>query len=342
MNIAILGGTRFIGFHLASSLVGTGHHEITLLNRGQTVPPAPLPPQIRSVAADRNDPNHASLLLQRSFDVVVDLSGHSPSQILPFLTASLMERIGHYIFCSTSSVYRTPSPVPHSEDAARSTTAGTYGGDKALAEDLLLRTHAVEGWPVTILRPQGVFGPIDGAQAALIFSRLWHRAPMFCRGDQNARLNLLYVADLTKLVQKLAGNASSYGKIYNVAGHEAVTLRQLVDACVKVADIEPDLHSTPDWRHRLAQDNSLPWPPHDLVADNSAVVADVGDFFTPLAAGLSATWQWLQEHPERLTPQCDSAEALVIQHQPIPLSVLTSRLRQRVSSKARTALWRRA
>ena len=170
MKIAILGGSRFIGFHLARALAEHGSHQVTLFNRGRTPSPEPLPPSVNVVIGDRDVPAHAARLLDQPFDAICDLSGYSPRHVLPFLTPAHRSRIGHYVFCSTSSVYQVPPPNLYTETAPRTAAAGTYGGDKAAIEDILIAHWHRGRWPVTIVRPQGVFGPFD---AQNIFDTLW-------------------------------------------------------------------------------------------------------------------------------------------------------------------------
>ncbi|MEK7562800.1 MAG: NAD-dependent epimerase/dehydratase family protein, partial [Patescibacteria group bacterium] len=326
MKIAILGGSRFIGFHLARTLAEHGAHQVTLFNRGYTRAPGPLPSSVKLVIGDREVPVHAALLLDQRFDVVCDISGYSPRHVLPFLTPSHRSRIGHYVFCSTSSVYRVPVPTPHTETASRAATTGTYGGDKAAIEDILIEHWHRERWPVTIVRPQGVFGPFDASQAAFVFSRLRTSMPIFLRAGAKFRINFLFVHDLVAAFVALIGTTVSHGRTYNVAGDDAVTPHDFVRICSEVSGYPANLRTTTDWRHQFVQ-IGMPWLPYELVADNRAIKRDLGLAFTSLKAGLSETWTWLQAHPDQLKPQLLPAEHYLSRHQPIPFSLVATGLR---------------
>lgn len=339
MKVAILGGSRFIGFHLAKALAEHGAHQVTVFNRGCTRVPEPLPSSVRLVIGDREVPAHAARLLDQPFDTVCDLSGYSPRHVLPFLTSAHRSRIGHYVFCSTSSVYRVPPPCRYTETAARSAATGTYGGDKAAVEDILIAHWHRERWPVTIVRPQGVFGPFDAQQAAFVFSRLRTSLPIFLRAGFNSHINFLYVHDLVAALIGLIGTTTSHGRIYNVAGDDAVTPHDFVTICSEVSGYLADLRTTANWRHQFVQ-IGIPWLPYDLIADNREIIRDLGMAFTPLQAALSETWTWLQAHPESLTPHLLPAEHYLSRHRQIPLSLVAPGLRQAVAASPLMRLFR--
>ena len=330
MKIAILGGSRFIGFHLAKALAEHGLHHVTLFNRGRTVSPGPIVPSVNVVIGDRNVPDHAALLLAQPFDAVCDLSGYSPHQVLPFLTPAHRSRIGHYIFCSTSSVYHVPPPLMYMETAPRTAAAGTYGGGKAAVEDILLAHWERERWPVTIVRPQGVFGPFDAQHAAFVFSRLRASLPIFLNAGPASRINFLYVRDLVAAFVGVLGTTASHGKIYNVAGDDVVTAHEFATLCGEISGDRADIRITDDWRHRFVQ-IGIPWLPYDLIADNRAIKRDLGMKFTPLKAALAETWTWLQADPVRLTPQLLPAEHYLSRDQQVPLSLVAAGIWQAVA-----------
>ena len=89
------------------------------------------------VIGNRNNPKDFQKLFCKNFDVVFDLSGYNESHILP-IVRDYQSNIGHYIFCSTSSVYKTSSSGLLDEESPRDFTRNTYGGDKACTEELLL------------------------------------------------------------------------------------------------------------------------------------------------------------------------------------------------------------
>ena len=134
-RIAILGGSHFIGVHLLFALYRQGYH-ITIYNRNLRTPPVPYPKGIELIKGDRNNPEDLNRLFQNEFDVVIDLSGYTLKHVQP-IVINYRSCIGHYIFCSTPITYKMPTQIPYNEESPRTFEENTYGGDKALVEELL-------------------------------------------------------------------------------------------------------------------------------------------------------------------------------------------------------------
>ena len=195
-NILILGGSRFIGYLMLSELIKEGHN-ITIFNRQLRIPPAPFPKATRLVKGDRNCPQDLERLFNQSYDAIIDISGYNPNQV-ELIIKKYSSKIGQYIFISTTSVYKTPYPNPMIEESPRIFLKNTYGGDKALTENLLL--DCKKEFPVTIFRPQGVIGPYNTHIAGLVFYRIINKFPVLIGNNANVQLNHLFVFDLIRTV----------------------------------------------------------------------------------------------------------------------------------------------
>ena len=137
MRVLILGGTQFLGRHIADACLEAGH-ELTLFNRGQTDSQA-----FRDVAelvvGDRDGGLEA--LRGRSFDVCIDPSGYVP-RLVRDSCEILADVVRHYTFVSSISVYPTftkgqdeSAPLAELEDPTTEVVDGeTYGGLKVLCE----------------------------------------------------------------------------------------------------------------------------------------------------------------------------------------------------------------
>src|SRR5262249_39937359 len=73
MRLLILGGTQFLGRHVAAEALRHGH-ELTLFNRGRTDPDAF--PEAERITGDRD--GGLDGLAGRDFDAVIDTSGYLP------------------------------------------------------------------------------------------------------------------------------------------------------------------------------------------------------------------------------------------------------------------------
>jgi 2'-hydroxyisoflavone reductase len=161
MRILIMGGTAFVGRHIARAAVDRGH-EVTLFHRGQTG--AALFPEATHLTGDRNQ--SLAVLDQGQWDATIDVSAYLPRQVSS-LAAALSGRGGQYLFISSCSVYRTPVAPGFSEDAplieladpdTEEITYETYGGLKVVCERTATELF---GPATTIVRPTYVIGPYD-------------------------------------------------------------------------------------------------------------------------------------------------------------------------------------
>src|SRR3954464_6936698 len=107
MRILILGGTIFLGRHVAAEALARGH-ELTLFTRG--LHGADLFPEAEHVRGDRAD---LSPLQGGSWDAIVDTSGcgRGPGAAPADLAA------GHYVVVSTINVYPDWPEHPVGEDS---------------------------------------------------------------------------------------------------------------------------------------------------------------------------------------------------------------------------------
>ncbi len=168
MKLLILGGTRFLGRHLAQQALAAGH-ELTLLHRGRSA--TGLFPEAEHLIADRDREGefHAALHGAPSggaWDAVVDTSAYLPRQVQA-AAAALAGRVGQYQLVSTISVYAGFDAAVTTEDAPLQVLAdprvqlvdgSTYGGLKALCE-----AAAHEGFEdgCLVSRPGLLVGPFD-------------------------------------------------------------------------------------------------------------------------------------------------------------------------------------
>ena len=140
MKLLILGGTRFLGRHLAEAAAAAGH-ELTLFHRGRTNPG--VIPGAEEILGDR-DGGLAILSGHRRhrWDAVVDTCGYVPRVVRQAVAGLAFDL---YAFVSTISVYADyrvlgiteESPLkepPPEDDRTEEVTPATYGWLKVLCE----------------------------------------------------------------------------------------------------------------------------------------------------------------------------------------------------------------
>jgi 2'-hydroxyisoflavone reductase len=161
MKILILGGTVFLGRALVKVALHNGH-QITLFNRGKTNPD--LFPQVEKIIGQRDSDLLA--LQDRRWGAVIDTCGYIP-RLVQRSAESLADKVDHYTFISSLSVYADPSQLDVDESAPLGTlddpateqvNGDTYGPLKALCEQV-----AEDAMPgrVLVVRPGLIVGPYD-------------------------------------------------------------------------------------------------------------------------------------------------------------------------------------
>lgn len=162
MKLLLLGGTVFLGRQLVEVALARGH-SVTVFNRGRTNPE--LFPEAEKLRGDRSSGDLAALT-GRNWDAVLDTSGYVP-RVVGASAERLAERVAHYTFISTESVYadfRTPGlnesyPVGQlADESTEEVTGETYGPLKALCERAV--EAALPGRSL-IVRPGLIVGPHD-------------------------------------------------------------------------------------------------------------------------------------------------------------------------------------
>jgi 2'-hydroxyisoflavone reductase len=161
MKILILGGTVFVGRHLAREALYRGH-DVTLFNRGRTDPK--LFPEAKKLFGDRDGTLDA--LNGQMWDAVIDTCGYVP-RIVRQSALRLSTKANHYTFISSISVYRDfsqpglkeTSTLGHLKDkSTEEIDEDTYGPLKVLCEQ-----EVTDSFPerALIVRPGIIVGPND-------------------------------------------------------------------------------------------------------------------------------------------------------------------------------------
>ncbi|MGD6775684.1 SDR family oxidoreductase [Sutcliffiella horikoshii] len=109
MKILVIGGTRFLGRFIVEEALKQGH-EVTMFNRGNHVD---LFPQVECIVGDRN--KDLSLHETGKWDVAIDTCGFTP-KALNDSTRVLADKVDHYTFISSISVYKDWIPSNIKED----------------------------------------------------------------------------------------------------------------------------------------------------------------------------------------------------------------------------------
>lgn len=294
MRALIIGGTSFFGKLIVRRFLERGD-QVSVYTRGRKRPE--FFEAVEHLPGDRTD--HAGFgraLAGRSFDVVVDNIAFARPDVEAAVNA-FNGRIGHYILTSSGSVYPPFADRAPFRPIAEETADLTLRGDGAYSEGKRACEQAAaeqSAFPYTIIRPPIVQGPEDPSRRGWFwYQRIADGGPVLVPVRSPASVwRQAYSADIAAAAALAAGNPAAFGRTYNVAGAEILTLEDFV-RLVAGMQSRPD-PVVPVPQQVLARE--APWyrPPfaHWFVMDITRITQDLGFTPTPLREWLGETVRW--------------------------------------------------
>lgn len=222
-NVAILGGSGFVGWHLARLLTTRGIGCVVptrnreLAKRELLVLPTV---SVLDAGIDRDaDLDHAIA----GADAVVNLVGilhESSRQTFQRVHAELPARIVEA--CRRTGVTRY---VHMSALCADAKGPSRYLRSKGEGEARVMEA-ARDDVAVTVFRPSVIFGRGDSFLS--MFARMLRLAPVIPLGSPNARFQPVWVEDVARAFADALGNRTTFGQSYDLCGPTVYTLRDLI------------------------------------------------------------------------------------------------------------------
>jgi 2'-hydroxyisoflavone reductase len=310
MRLLILGGTLFVGRHLAEQALERGH-SVSLFHRGRTN--AGLFPEAEHLIGDRD--GDLAALRAGSWDAAIDTSGYVP-RVVAASSAALADRVEHLTFVSSISVYATraagtdeSAAVGVLEDpSTEEVTGDSYGPLKALCE-----TAAETAMPGRVLnvRPCIIVGPHDPTERFTWWVRRMARGgDVLAPGSSSAPVQVIDVRDLAAWMLDMA-EARTTG-VFNTA--DSLDMSAMLEACRAAAGGDARLVWVDDETLMAAGVEpfvDLPfWIPDGedqgfMQTDARRAVA-AGLRFRPLEATARDTLAWAREVPDGRPAESDS------------------------------------
>ncbi len=247
-DILLVGGSGFIGRHLARGLRGLGH-AVTVLSRGRLAPV----PGATMLPADRDDPAAvAAALGGRRFALAVDFGAYDAPD-LAWLAAVPAGSLGRVLMISTGQVYLVGEggapPYVEDDDALplrAEPAAGSadhpqwrYGAGKRRAEAALRARGEALGIATTALRLPIVQGEDDRSLRLWAYlERMLDGGPIVLPDGGERPARFLDVADLAPVVARIAAGPAPRRFAYNLAQPDTPTLREFLDRVARAAGVE--------------------------------------------------------------------------------------------------------
>lgn len=255
MKALITGGAGFIGSHLAEALCRRGVSVVVLddLSGGSLANLAWRKPgdALELVQGDAGDESllkkilpgcdwvfHEAALpsVPRSVAEPVQSNAQNLDASLQLLVAARDAKVKRFLFASSSAIYGDSEVSPKHEGLPPQPLS-PYGLQKYAAEKYGQMFHQLYGLETIGLRYFNVFGPrqafdspYSGVIAKFCTALLAGNAPVIF-GDGRQSRDFTYVENVVaaNLLAAEAPAATVAGKVFNVAGGQSISLRQLVD-----------------------------------------------------------------------------------------------------------------
>jgi len=261
--ICILGGTGFVGHHLAARLAHDGH-SLTILTRSRTRHRDLL---VLPTASVKQDDIHQPDVLERHFqgcDTVINLVGilNEKGRDGRGFTHAHVELVRKILdACQKTNVRRLLHVSALKADAEAGPSY--YLRSKGQAEDLI-RAHPDLNY--TIFRPSIIFGPDDSSTNR--FASLLKWMPIFPLARPNARSAPVYIDDVVDAMTAALEDPGTYQNVYQLCGPQVYSLKELVALVARTLGIKRWVIGLPDSLSRLQAAMLDFWPGKPFSTDN--------------------------------------------------------------------------
>jgi len=309
MKILFIGGTGIISA-ASAALAGERGFDITLLSRGQHS--SQLPPSVKTLIADVNDPALPRKLEHESFDAVVDWVAFTPADIERDLKL-FRGRTRQFVFISSASVYQKPQTLYLiTESTPLANPYWEYARNKIACEERLMLAYRDQGFPVTIVRPSLTYGDTQiplvlnsWQQSYTAVDRMIRGQKMVVPGDGTSLWVVTHNSDFAKGLVGLLGHEQAIGHAFHITSDEVLTWDQLFRIVGAAVGVEPQLvhipsdfiaACMPEKQGTLQGDKSV-----SVVFDNTKIKRFVPSYCatTRFSEGIRKSLAWFNADPSR-------------------------------------------
>ena len=239
-NILIIGGTGFLGYHLAKKCLSKKWHVTSI----STNSPKKIRflPKVKYLIMDITKKDLISKKIKSNYDFVVNFGGYVNH------SEKLKTYKSHYIGCKNlanifnkkkiksfiqigSSVEYGDAKSPQKENNKTDVKMlkSTYGKAKLMATNYLLKLNKKHNFPCTIIRLYLVYGPYQDKNRLIphTLNECLNDNAFMCSSGKQYR-DFLFVDDLIKAIFKCFNNQKSIGEIINIASGKPRNVKKVI------------------------------------------------------------------------------------------------------------------
>lgn len=297
MRLLVLGGTHFVGRAIVEVARERGD-EVTTVNRGTSGP--------ADITVDRTDVDALRVALgEQRWDAVIDTWSGAP-RVVRDAADLLADRVGHFGYVSSRSVYAWPMPLglderaPVVEGDPDADEIADYASAKRGGELAAVRAF---GERALLARAGLVIGPYENiGRLPWWLRRIERGGRVLAPGEPGRALQYVDARDLAAWM--LSAAERGVGGAYNAVSERGhTTMGELLETAVKVTGSDAELVWAPP---ALLDELGIgPWVELPIWLPDDAEYGGMhnGDVSAAYAAGLTCrpvhetvadTWAWLQ------------------------------------------------
>jgi len=307
MRLLVLGGTHFLGRHVAQAALDRGH-EVATFTRGVSGEP---PDGVRALHGDRTEPGALGAALgEWRPELVVDTSCQSRAAAEHAAAELSAGDVTGYAFVSSLNAYRTwpPGPIGREDDEPTwDTEDDDYGPTKAAAERILGEAF---GGRFLTARAGLIVGPYDPLyRLGWWLDRIARGGRVVVPETVAQPIALIDARDLAGWLVTMAEQGRS-GAVNATGPAGMTTLGGLLDVCREVTGGDAEWIPVPE-ADLLALDVEpwvhLPmWLPADIARTGWDVdttrARELGLPSRPVRESVADAWAWQQANPRPTPP----------------------------------------
>ena len=270
-KVLIIGGNRFVGKSLSVRLLSCGY-EVDVFNRTGTSADK----NINIIKGDRNNKKDIEKIKFDQYHAIVDMCLYLPSQF--DLIKNLISSETNYIFVSSGAA-----------DDRYSDSFGDYGRDKLKIENMLKLTNI----NFDIIRPSYIVGVGNHRpRIGYFIDKINNNEVIKVAGDGKNSINIVFVEDVVKVLEKLVLRDAPEMKTYDVSGDESFMVMELIQIIKERLKIFKSMEEIKISKNRS---DSVFYDFNFSAFNNENVCYDLNIDFTNIDDGLNNYMEWYFE-----------------------------------------------